>query len=85
MAESPDSGLALRTRGDGSMNRRSRNVLSLALGAMLTFLFAGRVGAYVERMYALQEVFDESSNICVGKVEKVDTDKKQFIVKDKLL
>jgi len=48
---------------------------------MLVMVLAERVAAYVERMYALQEVLDESTNICVGKIEKVDTEKKQFVAK----
>jgi len=49
--------------------------------AALVAVFVSRVSAYVERMYALQEVLDECSNISVGKVEKVDTQKKQVVVK----
>jgi len=52
-----------------------------ACAAALLVVLAGRVGAYVERMYALQEVLDESTNICVGKIEKVDTEKKQIVAK----
>jgi len=52
-----------------------------ALLAAMVFILTGRLAAYVERMYALQEVLDESGNICVGRIEKVDTDKKQIIVK----
>ncbi|MCX8037986.1 MAG: VCBS repeat-containing protein [Candidatus Sumerlaeia bacterium] len=56
-----------------------------ALFVLVIFLLASlnrpsSVSAYVERMYSLQEVLDECTNIAVGKVEKVDTERKQIIV-----
>jgi hypothetical protein len=66
---------------DSLMKRTWKISLLVAFTAVLVVILARQVSAYVERMYALQEVFDESSNICVGKVESVDTAKKQFVVK----
>ncbi len=55
----------------------------LALAISLAGLLNGTrsVSAYVERMYSLQEVLDECTNIAVGRVETVDTEKKQIIIK----
>jgi len=66
---------------------RNRKLLAnfptaVALVAAVLFLaHTGRATAYVERMYALKEVLDESTNICLGKIEKVDVENKQIIAK----
>jgi hypothetical protein len=63
------------------MNRIGKPFAVTVFAIALVSLLVGRSRAYVERMYALQEVFDESGNICAGKIEKVDTANKQIVAK----
>jgi len=58
-----------------------RKALCNFIVGMIVIALAGPAGAYVERMYSLQEVLDECTNICVGKIEKVDTEKKQIVAR----
>lgn len=51
----------------------------LAAAAILIAALVAPVGAYVERMYSLEEVFSESTNICFGKIVSVDQEKKQIV------
>jgi len=49
----------------------------LALAAAL--LLPRPAAAFIERLYSLKEVLAESSNVCVGRIEKVDATKKLAI------
>jgi hypothetical protein len=48
-----------------------RKYVLVSAGALAVLAHAP-LPAYIERMYSLQEVLDESTNILVGKIEKVD-------------
>lgn len=56
------------------MNRR----LLCSCGAAF-LLAAGLAQAYIERLYSLKEVMDESSHIYVGRIERID-EKRRFIL-----
>lgn len=61
---------------------KSRITLGILICAVfLTVLGFENVHAFIERVYTLQEVLNESTNIVFGKVESVDTQKQRAILK----
>ncbi len=55
------------------MNMKNRALFTVVFfGTIVLTSFTRNASAYIERMYSLAEVLDESTNILVGKIAKVD-------------
>ena len=62
------------------MDHASRFLSAFVLVATVFACGARRAEAYIERLYSLEEVLKESSNVILGRIEKIDRTKKRAIV-----
>jgi len=47
--------------------------------AFLLLLLGGSALGFIERIYSLQEVLNESSHVCIGRIEKIDRDRRLVV------